>query len=362
MTTAASAAEHPRSPSATPGYLRIATEEAYALPEMYELFRRQLEDGSVDDVGFRSLVGHYALNPGDHPRSVLRKLQDAGEQRLADMDRAGIDHQVMALTAPGTQMMGAADARRMAAMANDRLAEACALHPDRFSALAAVGYQDPATAVPELRRAVKDLGLKGLILNSHIGGEYVDHPRFFPILEEAAALDVPVYLHPTAPPDSMIRPFIESGLDGSIYGFGVDAGLHLLRMITSGIFDRLPQLKLVVGHLGEAIPFWLNRIDNRYDKQIGSGRYEFLKPLELKPSEYFQRNIWITTSGMPWEPAIMFCREVLGRDRVMYAMDYPYQYDIDEVAIQDRLPMSTLDKRAFFETIARSVFKLDFTR
>ncbi|MET1033973.1 MAG: amidohydrolase family protein [Arthrobacter sp.] len=347
-------------PEPNPGYLRIATEEAYALPEMYELFRSQLRDGSVDDPGFRSLVGHYALSPGAHPRSVLEKLQDAGELRIADMDGAGIDHQVMALTAPGTQMMSAPDARRIASLANDRLAEACSLHPDRFSALAAVAYQDPEAAVRELRRGVLELGLKGVILNSHINGEYIDDPKFFPILEAVAELGVPIYLHPTAPPASMIAPFLEAGLDGSIYGFGVETGLHLLRIVTSGIFDRLPTLKLVVGHLGEALPFWLHRIDNRYDKQIGAGRYEFLKPLEMKPSEYFRRNIWITTSGMPWAPAIMFTREVVGADRVMYAMDYPYQFDASEVAAQDNLPIGPGEKKAFFETTARDVFGLSF--
>jgi 5-carboxyvanillate decarboxylase len=342
------------------GYLRIATEEAYALPEMFDLYRRQLADKSNDDIGFNSLLGYFLGSKHPQPQSVVERLQDAGERRLRDMDAAGIDHQVMALTAPGTQVLDAADARNIAALSNDRLAEACAAHPDRFSALAAVAFQEPGSAAKELRRAIGDLGLKGLILNSHIQGEYIDNPKFLPVLEELNDLGAPLYLHPSTPSNRMIEPLHEAGLDGAVYGFGVETGMHLLRIITSGLLDRFPDLKVVVGHLGEALPFWLHRIDHMHAKQVAAGRYEAIKPLELKPSEYFRRNIWITTSGMPWEPAIMFTREVVGADRVMYAMDYPYQYEIQEVIDQDNLPISLADKKRFFEGTARNVFNLDF--
>jgi 2,3-dihydroxybenzoate decarboxylase len=305
-------------------------------------------------------MGYFLGSTHPQPRSVVERLQDAAARRLADMDATGIDHQVLAVTAPGTQVLDADEGSRIARLANDRLAAICQANPTRFSALAAVSYEDVGTAVTELRRAVTDLGLKGLILNDHIRGSYIDDPRFAPILAELEALDVPLYLHPHSPPNSMIAPYREAGLDGAIHGFGASAGLHLLRIITSGVFDRHPDLRLVVGHLGEGLPFWLYRIDHMHAKQVASGRYDQIKPLRQRPSEYFSTNIWLTTSGMPWEPAIMFSREVVGPDRVMYAMDYPYQFEHTEVAAQDALPISEAEKSAFFELTARRVFGLDF--
>ncbi|MEV5413824.1 amidohydrolase family protein [Thermopolyspora sp. NPDC052614] len=340
------------------GYLRIATEEAYAPPEMLALYG-DLLDGPDVDPGFESLVGFYLRSDAERPASVRRKLADLGEERLADMDAAGVDHAVLSLTAPGTQVFDPARARDVAALANERIAEACRAHPSRFSGLAAVGFEDAPSAVAELERGVKELGLKGLICNSHIKGHYLDEERFYPILEAAEALDVPIYLHPQTPPRDMIRPMLECGLDGAIFGFGVETGMHLLRMIVKGVFDRFPALRVVVGHLGEALPYWLYRLDYMHAAQVRAARYATLRPLELTVSEYFRRNIWITTSGMAWAPAIMFCREVVGADRVMYAMDYPYQYVPDEVRAQDALPMSPPELRRFYETNAIEVFRLD---
>lgn len=341
-------------------YLRIATEEAWAPPEMFDLYRRHLADGTIGDIGFHSLVGYFLGSSHPQPRAVVQRLQDAAERRIADMDASGIDHQVLALTAPGTQVLDAGEGIAVARLANDRLSEICRANPTRFSALAAVSYEDVEAAVTEVRRAVTELGLKGLILNDHIRGSHIDDPRFAPLLAELEALDVPLYLHPNTPPDSMIQPYREAGLDGAVYGFGASAGLHLLRIITSGVLDRHPNLRLVVGHLGEGLPFWLHRIDHMHAKQVASGRYEQIQPLRQRPSEYFSTNIWLTTSGMPWTPAIMFTRDVVGADRVMYAMDYPYQFDAAEVAAQDALPISDEEKAAFFELIARRVFALDF--
>ncbi|MBB4931338.1 2,3-dihydroxybenzoate decarboxylase [Lipingzhangella halophila] len=344
-------------PARDAGHLRIATEEAFAPPEVLEQYRRLLERGG-GDTGFASLWGHYLHSSAERPVSVRRRLQDLGAERLADMEAAGVDHQVLALTSPGTQVFDAATAHSLAVLANDAAAQAVRDHPERFSALAAVAFQDPAKAVAELRRAVEELGLKGLILNSHIGGEYIDAPRFAPILEAAEALDVPIYLHPNTPSDRMIGPLRDAGLDGAIYGFGVETGMHLLRMITSGIFDRFPRLRVVVGHLGEALPFWLSRLDYMHAGQVASGRYEAVGPLELRPSEYLRRNVWFTTSGMAWIPGIMFVREVIGADRVLYAMDYPYQYVPEEVTEQERLPVTPEEKKAFFESLAVDLFDL----
>lgn len=342
------------------GYLRIATEEAYALPEMYELYRQQLRDGSNPDIGFNSLVGYFLSSEHPQPQKVVARLEEAGESRLADMDRAGIDHQVLGITAPGTQVLDVREGARIASRTNDRLAEVCAQHPTRFSALAAVSFEQPDAGAAELERAVRDLGLKGLMANSHIRGRYLDHPDFLPVLEKCVELDVPLYLHPSTPPNEMIGPLREAGLDGAVFGFGVETGFHLLRLITSGLFDRLPQLRVVVGHLGESLPFWLHRIDHMHGKQVAAARYDVIKPLEKKASEYFRSNIWITTSGMPAAEPILFVRRMVGADRVMYAMDYPYQYELAEVVEQDNLPLSLDEKKDFFENTARKVFDLKF--
>jgi 5-carboxyvanillate decarboxylase len=231
-------------------------------------------------------------------------------------------------------------------------------HPDRLAGLAAIAPQDPRGATAELERGVRTLGLKGAVINSHIRGEYLDDPKFWEIFEAAEALNVPVYLHPNALPPAMVRPFLEGGLDGAIYGFAVETGLHMLRIIVSGVFDRFPSLQLVVGHLGEAIPFWLSRIDFMHRAYVAAGRYERMKPLKRKPSDYVRENFHVTTSGVAWEPAIMFALSVLGSDRVLYAMDYPYQYVPDEVKVIDALPISDLDRQKLYQLNAERVFSL----
>jgi 5-carboxyvanillate decarboxylase len=338
-------------------YRRIATEEAFAPTELLDLYRRLLHEGR-GDKGFQSLWGFYLGSTAERPQAVVRRLADLGAERIADMDAAGIDHQVLALTAPGTNVFDPATARSMATLTNDVAAQAVRDHPARFTALAAVAWQDPDTAVAELERAVRRLGMCGLIANSHVQGAYLDDQRFWPVLEAAEQLDVPVYLHPNTPNDRMVDPLYEAGLDGAIYGFAVETGMHLLRIITSGVFDRFPRLKLVVGHLGEALPFWLPRIDHFHAAQVASGRYPAMKALQRRPSDYLRRNVWYTTSGMAWQPGILFVRDVVGPDRVLYAMDYPYQYVPDEVRLQDELPLDAVALREFFEGIATRLFHL----
>jgi 2,3-dihydroxybenzoate decarboxylase len=357
----------PADPTATPDpaagqggrdYLRIATEEAFAPPELIALWRDMIGKGSYDDPGFVSLVGFYTGARTERSAFVADRLQDLGDKRLADMDAAGIDRQIVSLTAPGTQVLPRGDAVAMATLANDQLAEACRRHPDRFSGLTAIAPQDPAAAAAEIERGHRELGLKGVIVNAHTHGEYLDNPKFWPIFEAAQALGTPIYLHPSSPPRAMIGPLLEAGLEGAIYGFAVDTGLHVLRIITAGVFDRFPDLKLVVGHLGEALPFWLYRLDYMHAATVRAGRYESMKPIGRRPSEYLRRNVWVTTSGMAWVPAIMFCREVLGAGRVLYAMDYPYQYAPAEVTTQDSLPVSPADLKAFYQTTAEQLFSL----
>jgi len=343
-------------------FTRIATEEAWAPPDLVSRFRHAIREGTIDDPGFRSLMGYFLLGESPRTKAIAERLQDVGERRIADMDASGIAKQIVSLTAPGVQVFEPDTAAALSVEYNDQLADACARYPERLFALAAVAPQRPDHAARELERAVTRLGMKGAIINSHTQGEYLDDERFWPIFEAAEALGVPVYIHPQTPPKSMIEPFLSRGLDGAIYGFGVETGLHMLRLIISGVFDRFPKLTVVVGHLGEGIPYWLFRIDYFHRSIVATRRYESVKPLKRKPSDYLRENFFVTTSGMAWEPAIMFARSVLGADRVMYAMDYPYQFEPDEVAVTDELPISDAEKQAFYATIAEQVFKLDGER
>jgi 2,3-dihydroxybenzoate decarboxylase len=338
-------------------YLRIAVEEAFAPPEILDGYRRLIAREPGLDPGFTSLMGFYL---GESPRAVqvMSRMTDLGALRLRDMDDSGIAQQILSLTSPGVQIFDAATGTSLAQLSNDYLASAIEKHPDRFHGLAAIAPQDPAEAVKELERGVRKLGLKGVIVNSHTRGEYLDDPKFWPIFEAAAALNVPIYLHPNTPPPAMIGPFLERGLDGAIYGFAVETGLHMLRIIVSGVFDRFPGLRMVLGHLGEALPYWLFRIDFMHRAMVAANRYPAVRKLNRKPSDYFKENIYVTTSGMAWQPPILYAQSVLGVDRVLYAMDYPYQFVPEEVKVTDELPISEADKRKLYQTNAESLFSL----
>lgn len=339
-------------------YKRIATEEAWCPPQMLDIYNRMLETKAIDDPGFNTMFGFYMNSPSVRTQQIRDYLVDLGDQRLRHMDERGIDMQIVALTSPGVQVMPKDEAVSFAAYANDVLADGCRKHPTRFAGLAAIAPQDPKAAAKELERGVNTLGLKGAIINSHTFGEYLDDEKFFPILEAAEALDAPIYLHPQVPWKTMSEPFLDVGLDGAIYGFGVETGLHLLRMITTGVFDRFPKLTVVAGHLGEALQFWMYRLDYMHRAGVVSKRYARMQPLQGKVSDYLRRNVYITTSGFAWEPAIKFCQDVLGADRVMYAMDYPYQHDLSEVSATDSLSISDDVKKMLFQTNAERVFKL----
>jgi 5-carboxyvanillate decarboxylase len=342
-----------------PGYLRIATEEAFVTPEVLKLYQQLLDDPSYDDPGFRSLWGFYMGSRSPRATAVIERLQDLGPRRIADMDATGIDVQIVSLTSPGVQVFDKDTANAMARHSNDVLADAVKRYPDRYVGLAAAAPQDPATAAKEIERGVNELGFRGFILNSHTHNEYTDDPKFWAIFEACEALGVPVYLHPNTPSKQLIQPFLEAGLDGAVYGFGVETGLHLLRLIVKGVFDRFPKLQVIVGHCGEALPFWMFRLDYMHGAGVRSQRYDFLKPLKRgKVSEYLKHNVIVTNSGMAWSPAVQFCRQVMGPERVMYAMDYPYQYVREEVLMGDNLPISLEEKREFFQGNAERVFGL----
>ena len=340
------------------GYLRIATEEAFATREQIDVFLRMIRDGQADK-GMVSLWGFYGTSPSERATQILDRLLDLGEGRIASMDATGIDKAILALTSPGVQpMLDPAEAKGIASRANDRLADACATHPDRFIGMTAVAPQDPEWSAAEIRRGAQELGFKGVQINSHTQGRYLDEPFFDPIFRALVETGQPLYIHPATPPDSMITPMVEAGLDGAIFGFGVETGMHLLRLITIGIFDKYPDLQIMVGHMGEALPYWLYRLDYMHQAGVRSKRYERMKPLQKTIAEYMRSNVLVTNSGMAWEPAIKFCQEVIGEDRVMYAMDYPYQFEPGEVNAMDDMAMTPELKKKFFQTNAERWFKL----
>jgi len=349
---------HPLRTGGDRGYLRIATEEAFATREQIDVYLRMVRDGTADK-GMTSLWGFYAQSPSERATQIIERLLDLGEQRIRHMDETGIDRAILALTSPGAQpILDLTEARGVAQRANDLLAEQVAARPDRYIGMTAIAPQDPEWSASEIRRGSRTLGFKGVQVNSHTQGEYLDDPKFDPIFRALADTGQPLYIHPATPPDSMIGPLLEAGLDGAIFGFGVETGMHLLRLITTGIFDRYPDLQIMVGHAGETLPYWAYRLDFMHQATVRSKRYPRMKPLAKTILEYLRSNVLITTSGMAWAPAIRFGQQVLGEDRVMYAMDYPYQYVPDEVRTHDLLDIPLESKRKLMQTNAERWFKL----
>jgi 5-carboxyvanillate decarboxylase len=330
-------------------YKRIATEEAWGPPEMFKMYLDVIENGALTDPGFMSMWGRFVRNT-----ALVGQLTDIGEKRIHDMEVSGIDKMVLSLTAPGVQIFDAATANSLAISTNDQLAEAIKKHPDRFAGLAAVAPQDPKAAAKEMERGIKKLKLNGVIINSHTQGEYLDDPKYWEIFEAAQALDAAIYLHPQTPPPNMVMPYLARGFERAIIGFAHETSLHVLGLMTSGVFDRFPKLKIVIGHGGEGLPYMLYRIDYMYE----NARYSFMKKVKKLPSDYMKENFYITTSGLPWAPAITMAQSVLGVDRVLYAMDYPYQFVPEEVAMTDNFPISAADKKKLFQLNAEKVFKL----
>jgi len=339
---------------ADPPYRRIATEEAWISQGVLDSYGKLLAAGANDEPGFNSM-GRFIYSRGnDSP--LVSALSNVGADRIADMDELGIDMQLLLLTAPGVQVFDAETATSLAIESNDELTEAISAYPSRLAGLAAIAPQDPARAAKEIERGVNSLGLNGVIINSHTKGEYLDDEKYWEIFEAAEATDAAIYIHPRTPAPSMLQPYLERGLDQAILGFGAEVALHVVALITSGVFDRFPALKIVIGHAGEGLPYWLYRIDYmQRNVREASGR---ARKLEALPSDYLKSNIFITSSGVAWEPAILFEQQVLGVSQVMYAMDYPYQATVAEVAASDHFDMDAADKKAFFQTNAERVFNL----
>jgi 5-carboxyvanillate decarboxylase len=335
-------------------FRRIATEEAFSIPEVAEALRgvARAPGSSLDLL----LVKQIYDAQGDTPRAQLRtKLLDLEQERLRDMDANGVDVQLLLLTAPGVQMFDADTATDLAALANDRLAELISRHPTRFAGLATFAPHSPKRAAKEMERAMKQLRLNGFVVNSHTYGEYLDDPKFWPALEAAEALGGCIYIHPRAPAEGLAMPFRHYGMDSALWAYGVETATHAVRMILGGVFDRFPNLKICLGHMGEGVHFWLWRIDYMSTSAQAQGRAPKLK---LKPSEYFKRNFVITTSGQESHLALDFSLKALGPDNVMWAIDYPYQPSAPAVAFMDSAPLSDEDKAKVYHRNAERIFHI----
>ena len=275
------------------------------------------------------------------------KLLDMGAGRIASMDEAAIDFQVLSLSAAlGFDALNAATATPLARDINDELADAVRAFPTRLGGFATLALQDPAAAAIELERCVNRLGFFGVLINGTTGGLFLDDPRFLPFLEAATHLGAPIYLHPAPPPEPVEHAYF-SGLPGetghllSIAGWGwhAETALHTLRLIVSGVFERLPKLQLIIGHMGEGLPFALAR---------SSGILSGASPHLRQPvAAYFKSNIHITTSGYFTQPPLRCALEVVGIDRLMFSVDYPFAPNASGRAFLDKLPeMLSADEMA----------------
>jgi 5-carboxyvanillate decarboxylase len=279
------------------------------------------------------------------------------DARLKEMDALGQDMAVLSLNPPGVQPYPAADAVPLAREFNDALAAIVRRHPGRFGGLATVAPQDPVAAAAEIERAMGPLDLNGIMINSHTGGRYLDEPEFAPLLAAAEAHRAPIYLHPRAP--SMLDAYRDYGMPGAIWGFQAEAGLHAMRLILSGTLDRYPELTVVLGHLGEGIPYWLRRIDNRHAFAARTaGAATPMPRLSLTPSEYFRRNFVITTSGIDDPDVLGLALSAVGADKIMFAIDFPYEDPAAAVAFLRDVPLTDDQRTAIGHRTAERVFAI----
>lgn len=278
---------------------------------------------------------------------------DLGQGRLAVMDRHDIALQVLSFVAPDVQIYETAEGTRMARKVNDKLSVVVREHPTRFAGLAALAMQNPEAAADELERAVTELGLCGACISSHTKNDYPDAPKYRVVFERAQKFKVPIYLHPRAPSAAMIKPYLDyQFMDSAMLGFAAEAGLSAMRLICSGIFDRYPELTLILGHMGEALPFWLTRIDFFWNR----GR--FAKKFSKTPSQYFKDNFVVSTSGMISEPALVYTLSVLGADNIMFALDYPMEPPQEAITFMDQVAINPDDREKIYHLNAERVFGL----
>jgi 2,3-dihydroxybenzoate decarboxylase/5-carboxyvanillate decarboxylase len=333
---------------------RIAVEEAFSIPEVAQELQKVCR-GPGDSQDLLLVRGIYDNQAGYAQLNFLEGLLDVEDKRLRDMDENGVDMHLLSLTAPGVQMFDADTATELATLANDHLADVIKRHPTRFAGLATFAPHSPKRAAKEMERAIQKLHLNGFILNSHTNNEYLDDPKYWPILEAAEALDRCIYIHPRAASAGMKAPFGNYGMDSAMWGYGMETGTHVVRMMTSGTFDRFPKLKICIGHMGEAVPFWIWRLNFMNTRAQKVGRSP---KTQLTMAEYLQRNFVITTSGVEDPLALDYAIKKLGADNVLWAIDYPYQPSAPAVEFMDKAPVSEPDRAKLYHKNAERIFHI----
>ena len=291
----------------------IALEEHFATPEIMAAW--QMLSPKLQDIAVKQSTGG----------EVKRRLLDLADERIRSMDEAGIDIQVLSITTPGVQSLDPKKAVSLARAGNDLVAETVRSRPDRFQGFATLATPAPTEAARELERGVRELGLNGAMLYGRTHDRNLDHPDFLPIFEVAAALRAPLYLHPQSPPlavrDVYYHGFGDT-LDGVFATAGIgwhyETGIQALRLVLTGVFDRFPDLQLILGHWGEVVLFFLDRID------MLSGEARQATKLQQPISDYFRTNVSVTPSGVFSQRYLHWTREVLGIERILFSTDYPF--------------------------------------
>jgi uncharacterized protein len=321
----------------------ITLEEHFATPAFFDGPGKELKN-RAEKVG-----GRYA--------NLIERLVDVGAKRIAEMDAARIDMQVVSLTAPGVEQLEPADAIALARDSNDYLADAVKKNPTRFAAFAALPTPAPKEAAIELEKRVRHQGFKGAAINGHNRGRYLDDKFYAPILESAEALDVPIYLHPTPPPQPVLdiyyggfAPLVTEMLAGGVWGWHIETAVHVIRLVLGGVFDRHPKLQVVIGHMGEGLPFFMQRFD------IIPGAVTKLKQ---PVSAYLRENVHYTFSGFNFPPTFLdLLLELGGIERIMFSADHPYQSMPQARAFLDQIPVSSADKERIAHGNAEKLLKL----
>ena len=288
---------------------------------------------------------------------LVEQLCDLGAKRIAEMDAAGIDMQILSLTTPGTEQLAASEAIVVAAESNDYLADAINKYPSRFGGFASLPTAAPDKAVAELERRVRGQKFAGAVINGHNRSRYLDDKFYWPILECAEELGAPIHLHPTPPPAPVIdasyggfAPLVTQMLAGPGWGWHIETAVHVLRLILGGVFDRFPRLQIVIGHRGEGLPFMFRRLDIMP---------QAVTKLERPISAYLRENVHYTFSGFNFPPAFLdLLLELGGVERIMFSADHPYQSMAQARAFLEQLPVSTADKERIAHGNAERLFRL----
>lgn len=281
-------------------------------------------------------------------------LDDFGEQRLSSMDMIGVEKSILSLAGPGVQAeKNTSTAIDLAKKVNDFLADQISQRPDRYGGFAHLAMQDPSQAADELERCVRDLGMQGAMINGQTNGIYLDHDCYEPFWERVSALQVPVYIHPNNPPEHADMYNAHPELWGPVWSWTVETATHALRLVFSGTFDRHPGARLVLGHLGETLPYLLWRLDSRWEI---SNRGDM--KLEMKPSDYFKKNIWMTTSGMCADAPLRCALDMVGADRIMFSVDYPFERSDEAGKWIEAAPITDIERQKICHSNAAALLKI----